>query len=200
MIDNFEQIKSLLKFDSEEDFYFLQVIQRKKDHKNDSTTKLGTNNNSRLIKAYYIYSTEQLDRYKEEIIQLCNLFNARAGISLNRRNSRDLSLEMLSLLAYNIKSNHFNQLSNLYNSVCGQYHSEKDKTWILDIDTKDMNVVEKIKNDIVDLEPVGKKDIALIETKNGYHLITKAFNSQKFGLLYPEVEVHKNNPTIVYIP
>lgn len=200
MIDNFEQIKSLLKFDSEQDFYFLQIIARKKDHKDNPMKKLGTNNNSRLIKAYYIFSTEQLDEYKDEIIELCKLFKARAGISLNRRNSRDLSLEMLALLANNIKNNHFNQLSKLYNTICGQHHSEKDKTWILDVDTKDNDFVNKVIEDIKTIEPEGDKLIAKIETKNGYHLITRSFNSQKFGMMYPEVELHKNNPTILYIP
>lgn len=56
MINNFEQIKSLLKFEDENEFYFLQIIQRKKDHK-ESNFKLGISNNNRLIKAYYIYLT-----------------------------------------------------------------------------------------------------------------------------------------------
>jgi len=37
MIDNFKQIESLLKFDNEYQFYFLQIIQRKKDFKEEDT-------------------------------------------------------------------------------------------------------------------------------------------------------------------
>ncbi len=201
MIDNFKQISSLLKFDNENQFYFLQIIQRKKDFKEEDTiTYLGTNNNNRLIKAYYIYSLEQLERYKSEIIALCTLFKARAGISLNRRDSRVISLEMMKLLADNIKNNHFNQLSKLYNTVCGQYHQEKDKTWIIDIDTKDTNFIDEVTLAISTLEPIGLKQIAIIPSKSGYHLITRSFNSQKFSQMYPKIEIHKNNPTNLYIP
>jgi hypothetical protein len=32
MVDNFEIIKSLLQFDSEDDFYHLQILKRKKEN------------------------------------------------------------------------------------------------------------------------------------------------------------------------
>jgi hypothetical protein len=203
MIDNFEQIKKLLKFDSEDEFYFLQIIQRKKDHKEAQSefVKVGSNNSSRLIKAYYIYSAEELDKYKFEIVELCKLFGARAGISLNRRNNKDISLEMLSLLASNIKSGHYKQLSKLYSTICGQHHSDKDKTWIVDIDHQDMEIVNEIISFINKVEPISEnKILALIPSKNGYHLITNRFNSKKFGDAYPDIELHKNNPTNLYIP
>lgn len=41
---------------------------------------------------------------------------------------------------------------------------------------------------------------AEIPTMNGCHLITKPFNLQKFKEKFPEIDVHKNNPTILYIP
>lgn len=36
MVDNFDLIKSLLKFESKDDFYYLQIIQRSKDNLDDS--------------------------------------------------------------------------------------------------------------------------------------------------------------------
>lgn len=199
MIDNFDQIKQLLKFDNEHEFYFLQIIQRKKDHK-DSKFPLASNNNNRLIKAYYIYSIEQLDKYKLEIVTLCNVFNARAGISLNRKNSVTSALEMLSLLALNIKNGYYNQLGGIYNSVCGQYQPIKDKCWILDIDNKDEKYDRDLQLFINKIEPEGNKVIANIPTKNGHHLITEPFNCIEFGKVYSDIEIHKNNPTILYIP
>ena len=87
MINNFEQIKKLLEFRSEDDFYFLQILQRKKDHPAGKVN--GTNNNSRLIKAYFIKSIEHLEFVEPEIIELCKLFQARAGINLNRRSFKN---------------------------------------------------------------------------------------------------------------
>lgn len=198
MIDNFNQISNLLKFDNENEFYFLQIIQRKKD--NIPGQVIGSDNSTRLIKAYYIYSVEQLNKYKQEIIELCKLFNARAGISLNRRNNKVISLEMLKLLADNIKNDHFKQLGSLYNTICGQYHQEKDKTWIIDIDHKNRREINDILRFIEkDCLPEGNKFVSLIESKSGFHLITKAFNSQTFNVQYPDIEIHKNNPTNLYI-
>lgn len=98
MVDNFNLIRALLDLPEKrtevaQDFYFVQVLQRKKDHKEENK-RLGRNNNARLVKAYYIYSLEQFDEYKDEMIALAGMFNARVGINLNRRNSKKLALEM----------------------------------------------------------------------------------------------------------
>ena len=193
MTNNFEQIKSLLKFEHPDEFYFIQVLQRNKEN-----LVLGSNN--RLVKAYYIYSTEQLDKYKDEMITLAQTFRARVYIHLNRRNARMIALEMMEDLAHSIKSNQF-YLSKIYNSVCGRHHSEKDKTQILDVDTKDSEYIDDIIRFTYNIDPIGlDKYITSIPTKNGYHLIFKPFNTLKFAHKYPEIEIHKNNPTILYIP
>lgn len=197
MINNLEIIKPLLKFEDEHDFYFLQILQRKKDH--PEGTVVGSNNSSRLIKAYYIYSIEQLEKYFKEITMLCKLFEARACINLNKRNATDVSLRMLERLASNIRSSHPQASAALFNTVCGETHSEKDKRWIVDIDHKNRREIATITSFIDTLEPVGNKFISLIETKNGFHIISKPFNMQKFKEPYPNIDVHKNNPTLLYI-
>ena len=120
MVDNFEQIKKLLKFDSEEEFYFVQILQRTKENPN-----LGKNNN--LIRTYNVYSLEYLDKKNQRYSEITNI---------------------------------------LYNC-----------------------------------EPINTvKIITKIETKNGFHLISRPFNSQKFGEWLPTIQIHKNNPTILFIP
>lgn len=198
MVNNFSLIIPLLKFEEPGNFYFVQVIQRKKDHKEENK-RLGRNNNARLIKAFYIYNVEQLLEYKDEIIALATLFNARVGINLNPRNNRKVALEMMEQLAHNIKSENYN-VAKLYNSCCGASLGT-DKTWIVDIDSKAEEYIYAVKRVISSIEPLGKeKLIATIPTKNGIHLITKAFNSKVFGEKHPEIEVHKNNPTVLYVP
>ena len=61
MVNNFKQIRALLDFRSKDDFYFLQILQRKKDQKDKAIKVNGTNNNARLVKAYYISSLEYFD-------------------------------------------------------------------------------------------------------------------------------------------
>lgn len=200
MVDNFDLIKLLLKFENPDDFYFVQVIQRKKDHKEENK-RLGRNNNARLIKAYYIYSVEQLEEYKDEIIALSKMFNARVGINLNRRNSKNVAFEMNEQLAACLKSGNY-KLSKLYNSCCGMV-TGSDKLWLVDLDAEDLHKTQAVIDGInLLLEPVSviEKVKAQIPTKNGLHLITTAFNSKKFGEMFPGIEVHKNNPTLLYCP
>ena len=49
--DNFDKIGEILKFDGPNDFYFLQIIQRKKDGCDVSDSG---NSGYRTIKSYYI--------------------------------------------------------------------------------------------------------------------------------------------------
>lgn len=197
-IDNFELIKPLLKFESKEDFYFVQVIQRKKDFELGQK-RLGRNNNNRLIKPYYIYSVEQLNFYKEEIIKICELFNARAGINLNKRNNKDIAFKCLEILATTIRKNDdFEKISRIYSSACGKESS--DKLWIVDLDKEDLSKLSEIIDAICSCEPINiVKIVAQIPSKSGLHLITNRFNRKKFAEWYPEIQIHTNNPTNLYI-
>ena len=202
MTKNFDKIRPLLNFDEkEENFYFLQILQRKKDHKKGKVN--GTNNNSRLIKAYYISSMEYFDFIEPEIIELCNIFQARAGINLNKRNYEKMSLQLLRKLTDQILNKDFNKAYKAYSSVVGAYNHDTDKKWIIDIDQGELE--GRKLNDMIlfierECQPIGAKYIATIPSKTGKHVITRPFNLQTFKEQYPDIEVHKNNPTNLYIP
>ena len=193
MINNFEQIKGLLKFDSPDEFYQVSVLQRVKEN-------LHLNKNSNLVKNYYPYNLEYLDRKKDEIIKLCEIFNARCYISLNRRNAKVVGLEMMSNLADSIRCNEIHSLDKLFNSTCSKHHSEKDKKWLIDIDTKEISPLLLAHLEISCRPYTTNKVIARIQTKNGWHLITTAFDKQTFKEKYPEVDIQVNSMTILYIP
>jgi hypothetical protein len=196
MIDNFEQIKTLLDFPSEDTFYFAQILLRKKDNPETS----GNNNSARLIKAYYIKSIEHLDKVKDEMILLANKYNARVCINLNKRSFERAAFHTLKKITDQILNKDYKSVRRAYNSACGEY-STGDKRWIVDIDDK-KNTRFYVAEYIRDLEPNPgeSKVITYVETKSGWHIITKPFNISKFKEVYPEIDVHKNNPTILYIP
>lgn len=198
MVNNFKLINKLLDFRSNDDFYFIQILQRKKDHKIGKIN--GTNNNSRLIKAYYIKSVEHLEFVKPEIIELCKIFNARAGINLNRRSFKKMQLKHISKLVLQLVDGTHNKAHKAYNSVVGAFNDDSDKKWILDIDYPNEHDLENILNFIYKLEPVGNKFITTLPSKNGYHLITKPFNLKTFKTTFNNIDIHKNNPTNLYIP
>jgi len=206
MIDNFDLIIPLLNFDDPDKFYFVQVIQRKKDHKEENK-RLGRNNNARLIRPYYINSLEKLLEYKPEMIALANLFNARVGINLNPRSRKAVALDTLTRVSESIRSGIYD-VAKAYNSSCGASLGT-DKTWIIDLDLTEGEGVSSFFKRMMDIErtitslqpePGSNKILAKIPSKSGMHLITKAFNSLEFSKAHPGIEIHKNNPTVLYVP
>lgn len=191
MIDNFDIISSLLTVETEDDFYFAQILQRKKEH-----PELGSN--SHVVKTYFIRSAQELYWYKPEMICLCDFHNARAGINLNRRSFEKIALNTLKKLTDQLLNKDYQSVRKCYASACGMFNNEKNKKWIVDIDHKNKRDINNTLRFIESLEPEGMKFIKLIETKNGFHLITKPFNTQQFKQEYPYIEVHKDNPTILY--
>nr|DAP34595.1 MAG TPA: hypothetical protein [Caudoviricetes sp.] len=194
MVNNFKQISNLLSFRSDDDFYFLQLIQRKKEHE-----ELGSNN--RVINTYFIRSKDHLLSLEEEIKAICDVTKSRAYINLNRRSFRRIGLATLKNITDHILNEDYNHIYRAYTTVCGQYKHENSPTFIVDIDEE----LGRKHNDMIrfiesECEPIGPKYVTIIPTKNGSHIIMRAFNLQKFREKYPDVDVHKNNPTILYCP
>jgi len=195
MINNIEQLKPLLNFSEKGDFYMLYVFKRKKDQ---PIEERDNHQSVRTIKTYCIDSVEHLEKRYDEIIQLCEMFKARAYIHVQKQNHRDVSLDMLALLAERIKNGVQNQ-KGLFDSVVGQIKTQ-EKRWIVDIDTKDFDTLFEVSKFIMVLQPVGDKVEAVIPTKNGVHLITKKFDVRRFQEKFPEIDVVKRNPTLLYFP
>lgn len=199
MVDNFEQIGNLLSFDSNDEFYFLQILQRKKDN---PSGYLGSNNSSRLIKAYYIKSVEQLFKQKDEMIKLAEVFNARVGINLNKRSYYKTSFNTLKNVAELMHNKAFTKIHRAWNTACG-VHNGGDRIWLLDFDYIPTNPDWYIntKGYLYGQQPITKdKVLAFIPSKNGVHVITTAFDTRQFSIDYPDIEIHKNNPVNLYIP
>jgi hypothetical protein len=205
MINNIEQIKGLLHFEALGDFYMLYVFKRKKDQPEGERDN---HQSVRTIKTYCIESIDHLERRYDEIKQMCEMFKARAYIHVQKQNHADVSLEMMMQLAQRIKNGQPNQ-KGLFDSVVGQIKTQ-EKRWIVDIDTKDEKIVKQIKDFIYYLEPtvftnldtgeIEDKVEAVIPTKNGFHLITKKFNVMEFAKKFPDIDIQKKNPTLLYYP
>ncbi len=194
MVNNLEIIKTLLEFPSSDTLYHLQCLKRKKEHKD-----LGSN--SMVVKTYYIQSIEYLEKKMPEIIALCDFHDARACINLNRRSFEKMAFQLLRKVTDQIMNKDFKSCRKAYESVCGTYADEPNKKWIIDVDRKDGGVHgewlrEKLKTVMPDIGE--DKVYAVLPTKNGYHLITKPFNMQEAREFLTD-DVHKDNPTILYI-
>jgi hypothetical protein len=195
MIDNIEIIKTLLNFSEQGDFYMLYVFKRKKDQPEGERDN---HQSVRTIKTYCIESIDHLERRYDEIKQLCEMFKARAYIHVQKQNHKDVSLNMLSSLAERIRDGVSNQ-KGLFNSVVGQIKTQ-EKRWIVDIDTKDIQVLRNVQVTINGCKPEGPKTKYVIPTKNGFHLITDKFDVLEFKKQYPEIDIQRKNPTLLYLP
>lgn len=195
MINNIELIKPLLNYENKGDFYMLYVFKRKKDQPEGERDN---HQSVRTIKTYCIESIDHLERRYDEIIQLCEMFKARAYIHVQKQNHFDVSLSMMTALAQRIQNGNHNQ-KGLFDSIVGQIKTQ-EKRWVVDIDTKDGRTIFEIEAAINMSKPEGNKIITTIPTKNGVHLITERFGSRSFGELYPDIDIQKKNPTLLYLP
>lgn len=197
MIDVFEQIKPLLSFNTPDDFYYLQVFQRRKDMPN------GAKKNTIIIKDYYIHSLEYFEKKYPEIKALCDFFNARAGLRLNKRSFKKASFRTMLNITSQMMQEDFHSTKQAFSKACGQCHNEtaNGKSWIIDVDEKDLTLVEVIK-DFVNNEcrPEGEnKFIITLPTKSGYHIITKPFDKSQFKKAF-DLDIQCDNPINLYIP
>lgn len=196
-IDNYNLIAPLLTFESEDDFYYLQILMRKKEN-----PQLGSN--SRVIKNYYIKSLEHLNSRYEEIKLLCRTHNARAMIRLNKRSFRKVAMRTMVNVANTLVNEEYKFIGKYYDRACGETHNEEaNKKWILDFDNSPSALqIEKITKEIQQCKPEGDKVIEYIPSRAGGHIITKPFHLADFKLdhLLIGEDIHKDNPTNLYIP
>lgn len=193
-IDNFDTINRLLDYTSEDDFYFCQIIKRKKD-------------NSDLPRSEKIIKQYCLDRYdlskcKFNIIKNCEEHNARAYINLNKRSYKNVAYEMNIRLAKYLIDKQYKSCENLFYSIVGET-SYGNKRWFVDIDVKDRDIINSYINIIEDIKTSDDVSIIEIPTLNGVHLITSPFNSKLFSQecvinKLDNVDIHKNNGTLLY--
>lgn len=207
MVNNFDLIRRYFYFSEGNNmFLHLQILRRGKDH-----PELPAAN--KLVKSYLVRSREHFDNLKEEIIFLCENFKARAYINVAAKDFDKLNTLLLSKLANNVHLNNIVNPVHVLNSAIGELKS-RNPMWVVDVD--DMSLEGPIKewlfNWYLELYKNGPETLLpkehyakgcikdTIPTKSGCHLIVKPFDLQKFSRVFPGVDVHKNNPTVLYIP
>lgn len=191
-VDNFHKILPYFEHVGEDDFLFVQIIQRKKE-----IPELGCNN--RLVKSYTVKTYEELIKYESEIKTITDALNARAYIHLSPRNFLSVQSGMLSSIAEYYKSKTYKHIPKLFNTVCGKETGTR-KLWLFDLDHKEYQYPYELSECFKEIEKKELRQILVdtFPTKNGWHFITNPFNVGAYTIA-PEAELHKNNPTILYV-
>lgn len=198
MIDIIEKIIPLLDFQSKDDFYYVQVLQRRKDN---PELNLGF----KIIKEYSIISVKQLRELYSEIKTLCDVFNARAAFRLNKRSFRQVAMKTLVNISNQLTNRAYDKVVNAYKLACRQCHHDKNKKWVVDIDADDITYdgfVNEVKEFIETLPPQKETSKILLEvpTKTGIHLITNPFHREKFKAKYKTINIQGDSFVNLYIP
>ena len=202
VIDNYELIEPRLTWDNPDMFYFIQIFKRRKGNP-------GMDKDMILIDNFYIYTKEQFERMYPLIKTTCDAHNARAYFRFNRRSAKQAALQSLKRLTEMIIQENYKAAKGAYASAAGEFHAEKDKTWIIDIDDidlKDLSDREKIKDIIIGLQKKTGREPMIFEipSRNGIHFIARPFNSAAYGTIIKDMglrtDLHKDNPTILYMP
>jgi hypothetical protein len=196
IIDNWNYLRDKLDFSDPDKFYFIELMQRKKDNSEFPA-------NNRMVKYYFVYSLDYYNRIEDEVKKLSNCTGSRVYILLNRRSYKKCCLNLLADASKMIIDNNFQHFPNLVSSVIGKYSDESNKNWIIDIDNElSKEELIKLHTFIDDLEPVSEPNTSKLKfsvpTLHGCHLITSPFNCQKFSQVYPNIDIHKDNPTLLY--
>lgn len=211
MTDNFDLYKEYITNDfnnsslDDGDMYFVvELMRRGKDNPDMPAANYH-------FKNYYIRKPEDLDRYKSEIIMLCDMLRLRAYVSVNYKSFRQVTLDTLAELARRVSNNDYKKNYNVYESCSGQYCHSQNKRWVIDIDDEtsiDSDKVKKIEDVINLCQPTNKnKIITKIPTKSGVHVITTPFDRTQFVLNCTDnlengindiPDIKKNHLTLLY--
>lgn len=212
MTNNFEKVKQYIKTtfqysggevfgqslnDNDDIFFSIEIIRRGKDHPNMPAANY-------LFKNYHINKLEDLDKFQEEIISMCDILKMRAYFSINRKSYRKCLLKQNELIAKRIYDGDFKKPHNTWQSAISQYAHSQDKRWIVDVDTVDIDL-NHLKQIINTTQAGDNRIISELKTKNGYHIITLPFDVKKFNSEIEKqfgvdnnIEIKKNALTLLY--
>lgn len=215
MTNNFDLIREyminekipMLAKDMGDLFFSVMLVRRGKDHPDLPAANY-------TFKTYYFDSIEIYDRMKNEIIEVCNLFNLRAYVSVNVKSKEEYSKMCAFKYSQNILNNEYKKPWRVRDHIFGKLAAKNDNTWILDIDNINLNneddyvFVEHIKSIINDVceSKYDQKIISQIPTRSGIHLLSRPFNVNTFkkefynyyssDLEIPDIK--KNHITLLY--
>jgi hypothetical protein len=195
MTDNFERFKYYIqlyypRFNRDEDSYFtIEITRRGKDHPNLP----GANYH---FKTYFINKLNDIDRFKDEIKTICDVFKMRAYFSINQKSYYQVMLDTTAEMSRRIAGHDYKKSYVIWESCSGKYLDSSDKRWVVDIDDP------SLKKSYEDL--IGKEKILYeVKTKSGCHFITRPFpldyfleDCDKNG--YPRPDVLKNRLSLLY--
>lgn len=191
MIDNFDLLRKFVPETKDEGLVLhLQIFKRRKDNPDLS-------HNCVLLGSYFINSQSKYDKLRPTITELCKAENARAMLSLSPRSEEDLTHTLALTAAQRVYNKDYHSPWCIFDSVFDNIPATK-KYWVVDIDNLTLESI--IYKSLINDSYLTPSDITRVPTKNGCHYIIEPVDIRPLRELIPELDVHKNNPTVLFIP
>lgn len=197
----------LLDFQSDDDFYLLEVIRRKKDN-------FGMDQQELRLGSWYVTSKEMFDEILDEVETLCASKNARAYLNPNPKSKKKTTVRLMKNLFGMIENDNYQKLFGQMTKAASECPTQSGRSkFILDIDGVRTNSWDddKIHDNVcvptielVKMCTDAYKPPVIFYTRNGVHIITDPFDVAKFNRLLDEnkfnftVDIKHNCPTLVY--
>ena len=200
-VDNFDIIAENFLFSEDlreeiakDRFYTLQIMTRSKD----------TGEKTRTIHTMFIESREYLLSHKDIIVKLCETFNARAYISVNPSSYKTCAIKAVGELGDLLDNGNYRGIVSLPATLAGKYTvSDENKKWIVDLDGVECGddckpYIEFIRGEYSEGKGKPNWSIMVLPTVNGSHLLVTPFDTREFKKKWPEIDILRNNPALLY--
>ena len=171
VLDNIDRLRESLVFKNDV-YYYVQVIQRKKD--NPDSCSLDAKRYS-----HFVTSLKGFDRVCTDVTRLCNLYNARAYISVVPRSLERFGKLCCEEYLNRIKNNDYKNCFEIPDRVAMYEQTIKTKgvcpsrLWMLDVDDEES---EKYLRGLFTAEGLLRFEL---RTLSGVHMFVDAFSREK---------------------
>jgi len=189
-MDNFDLLCPFLwdRDITDNNFYTIEILQRRKDGHPELTKS------NQSIKNYMIYNKEEYYNLKSYICQFCKDNNARAYIKPNIRNNEMVAMETIRMIAEYVVQKNYQAVANAYRCIAGRYSAEINNRWVVDIDYKELEGINKLMGTsmtqteveqlaLTTIEKLNGKLLLEVPTVYGKHFITTEFNLDEWNKL-----------------
>lgn len=205
IVNNFSAIRDLVEFDGKSVFLVIVVVRNKDGH-----PEAKGESKNRTITSYYFQTEKELMAKEQEITTLCRAFKCRAYICINKKPQMAVLFSLMDSIKERMKQTLYSKNKTGLYGIIGSAvmktpcDNRKHKYWVVDVDTKDTVVLEKIKEIINGkMSAFSPVVVDTIPTAHGNHIITHPFRDDTFaadlkeaGIEVPEIK--KDGLTLLF--